>query len=141
MTLLSTIDSEAFYQRVCASNADCVNNRFLSKHCPPIILREPKLLGLRGLARASIYDVRKIFGFFYPPPVTVTNQLILFFSSPFWRPPLPPTQCGCHRWKPPKTTPERGGTRHANRMIAMPPRRHHVHFPRLLWRGTDRSLM
>ena len=67
MTLLSTIDSEAFYQRVCASNADCVNNRFLSKHCPPIILREPKLLGLRGLARASIYDVRKIFGFFYPP--------------------------------------------------------------------------
>ena len=40
----------------------------------------------------SIYDVRKIFGFLDPlPPVTVTNQLILFLSSAFWGPPPPPT--------------------------------------------------
>ena len=35
---------------------------------------------------ASIYDVRKIFGFFDPLPlVTVTNQLILFLLSAFWQ--------------------------------------------------------
>ena len=41
----------------------------------------------RGL---SLYDVRKIFGFF-DPPVTVTNQLILFLSSAFVGPPSPHT--------------------------------------------------
>ena len=57
---------------------------------------------------ASMYDVRKCFGFYDPPPshvqkstnfvsfvcffllVTVTNQLILFLSSAFWGPSLPP---------------------------------------------------
>ena len=45
------------------------------------------------LEEASIYDVRKIFGFMDPSPlVTVTNQLILFLSSAFWGPnSLPPT--------------------------------------------------
>ena len=38
----------------------------------------------------DIYDVRKIFLFFLPPPVTVTNQLIVFRSSAFWGPHLPP---------------------------------------------------
>ena len=39
---------------------------------------------------ASIYDVRKIFGFLDPfPSVTYRNQLILFLSSAFWRPPPP----------------------------------------------------
>ena len=33
------------------------------------------------------------------PPVTVTNQLILFLLSAFWAPP-PPTHCGPHIWKP-----------------------------------------
>ena len=45
----------------------------------------------------SIYDVRNIFGFFYPSPlVTVKNQLILFLLSAFWGPPgpPPPTHCG-----------------------------------------------
>ena len=39
---------------------------------------------------ASMYDVRKILGFFYPPPlVTVANQLNLFLLSAFWGAPSP----------------------------------------------------
>ena len=37
---------------------------------------------------ASIYDIRNIFRIF-DPPVTVTNQLILFLSSAFWGTPSP----------------------------------------------------
>ena len=51
----------------------------------------------------SIYEIRKIFGFFLPlaPLATVTNQLILSLLSAFWGPP-PPAHCGRHIWKPPK---------------------------------------
>ena len=34
-------------------------------------------------------DIRKIFGFFDTPPLTVTKQLILFLLSAFWGPPSP----------------------------------------------------
>ena len=54
---------------------------------------------------ASIYDVRKIFRFFYPlPPVRKFTQppiLRLLTMSAFEGTPLPP-QCDCHNWKPPK---------------------------------------
>ena len=56
-----------------------------------------------------------MFKFFYLfPPVTVTNQLILFLSSAFWGPP-PPTQYGRHIWKPPYLAirPARVSARHA----------------------------
>ena len=57
----------------------------------------------------AIYDVRNFFGFFDPllPPVTVTNQLILFLLSAFWGP--HPLHCGRHTWKPPCITLENNG--------------------------------
>ena len=67
----------------------------------------------------SIYDVRKIFVFFDPlPPVTVTNQLILFISSAFGDP-LPSTHshCGRHIWKSPKRgTVQHGSTKFCPRL-------------------------
>ena len=51
----------------------------LLKYLP---LVPPKFESWNTLLGASIYDVRKIVGFFYPL-VTVTNQLILFLSSAF----------------------------------------------------------
>ena len=60
--------------------------------------------GLRGKG-ASIYDVRNNFGFFDPlPPVSVTNQLILFLFVCFLGTPLNTTHCGRHIWKPPNGT-------------------------------------
>ena len=56
----------------------------------------------------SIYDVRKILGFFYPSPLvriwdwsTVLNSRNLPYYIFFWANPLPP-QCGRHIWMPPK---------------------------------------
>ena len=66
-----------------------------------------------GCARAYLgrFDARglpymrsaKFSDFLTPsPPVTVTNQLILFLSSPLWGPP-PPIHSGRHIWRPPNT--------------------------------------
>ena len=58
----------------------------------------------------SIYDVRKIFGFFDPLPPCPHWATGLYYKihatsltlSAFPRPPSPP-QCGRHKWKPPKS--------------------------------------
>ena len=60
----------------------------------------------KAIKGASIYDIRKFFGFFDPlPPIvrkfTQPPLLRLLTMSAFEDTPLPP-QCGRHKWKPPE---------------------------------------
>ena len=61
---------------------------------------------------ASIYDVRKTFGFFYHPPSSEFYVLFVRKFGVFFYPPLPPLS-GRHIWKPPDGKFEGGRRREA----------------------------
>ena len=91
------IANAAASRRVCVL---CVSERMHApmSPCRRLLLCETRSSLFRGLP----YMTSANFSDFFYPPVTVTNQLILFLLSAFWGPP-PPIHCGRHIWKPPYT--------------------------------------